>query len=153
MQHIVHGTTYSPYVSLTRSYGVAEAYARAAGLIAPTARKPGYIYVIELTCPLPVGLTLLDPIFEVASRAVPPESGHVYQHDGTQDFLLGVVDPSGHGAYMSANRPVPPGSVATAQPAHLSIELETLVRALRDAEILAIGAIPGSNVTNRFDVH
>lgn len=36
---------------------------------------------------------------------------------------------------------------------NLSLELETFVRALRDAEILAYGTIPAACVVNCFDVY
>jgi hypothetical protein len=44
----------------------------------------------------------------------------------------------------------PPPRRGTQRPANLSIELETLVRSLRDAEILAVGNIPASCVRNRY---
>ena len=40
----------------------------------------------------------------------------------------------------------------TSRPPNLSLQLETLVRALRDAEILAYGIIPATCVMNCFDV-
>jgi hypothetical protein len=39
----------------------------------------------------------------------------------------------------------------TSRPANLTIQLETLVRALRDAEVLIMGAIPHTYVTGRHD--
>ena len=47
----------------------------------------------------------------------------------------------------------PPSSEGTPRPPNLTIELETLVRALRDAEILAHGIIPATCVKNSFDVY
>ena len=40
----------------------------------------------------------------------------------------------------------------TPRPPNLSLELETFVRSLRDAEILAYGTIPATCVVNCFDV-
>ena len=47
----------------------------------------------------------------------------------------------------------PPASEGTPRSPNLTIELETLVRALRDAEILAHGNIPVTCVKNRFEVY
>ena len=47
----------------------------------------------------------------------------------------------------------PPTSGGTPRPPHLTIELETLVQALRDSEILALGIIPATCVKNSFDVY
>ena len=40
----------------------------------------------------------------------------------------------------------------TSRPPNLFLELETFVRALRDAEILVCGTIPATCVVNCFDV-
>ena len=47
----------------------------------------------------------------------------------------------------------PPSSEGTPRTPNLTIELETLVRALRDAEILAHGNIPPAAVKSRFEVY
>lgn len=46
----------------------------------------------------------------------------------------------------------PPNTAATSRTPNLSIELETIVRALRDAEVLAEGAIRPAWVLQRHDV-
>ena len=148
MQHIAQATTASPYVSLTRSYGVALTYAME-GRAPSTREDPAYIYEIELDDPLPRGLILLDPIKEVASN-VPPPTGMPYQHDGSPSFLIGVVDPKNQSHFLSDICPQPSG--ATPRPANLSTELVTIVRALRDAELLALGTIPANCVTNRIAI-
>ena len=43
MQHIARGTTESPCISLTRSYGVAEEYAIDASRAFPTSATPAYV--------------------------------------------------------------------------------------------------------------
>lgn len=144
MQHIALTTTSSPYISLTRSWGVALSYALS-GRAQATQSDPAYIYEIELDDPLPVGLVLLDPVREVANN-VPPPTGMPYQHDGSPDFLLGIVDPIGQQRYLSQISPQPAGAVS--RPANMSQELITIVRALRDAELIAVGAIPSNCVTN-----
>lgn len=72
MMHTARTTTDSPYVSLSRSYGVALDYALAAGRALPTPAVPAYVYEIELDDPLPTGLVLLDPIQEVAKGVPSP---------------------------------------------------------------------------------
>lgn len=153
MEHVARGTTSSPYISLTRSYGVALDYALYFGpLRMATSGSPAYVYEIELNDPLPRGLVILDPIKEIATAVPSPLSPISYQHDGVPAFLLGVVSPSMMGHYLATNCPQPSGG-GTPRPANLSIELEALVRTLRDAEILAVGTIPASQVVNRLSVY
>ena len=143
MQHIAEATTSSPFVSLTRSWGIALSYARS-GRAQATEAEPAYIYEIELDDPLPVGVVLLDPVREVVN-SVPAPTGMPYQHDGSPDFLLGIVDPVGQQHFLDQVRPHPAGAVS--RPANLSLELTTIVRASRDAEIIVVGAIPADRVT------
>ncbi len=152
MQHIARSTVTSPYVSLTKSYGVAWEYAFLFGRARPTQANPAFVYEIDLLDPLPAGLQLLDPVQEVANNVPSPLSPNPYQHDGTKSYLLGVVDPVRMNQYLNQTirQPYPGGTQRTP---NLSIELETLVRALRDAEILAVGNIPASAVVNRIDVY
>ena len=103
---------------------------------------------------MPSGLKLLDPVKEVAQTLPsPPTIGPTYQHDGAPEFLLGVVDPRNMSHFLVQHSPQPPSSEGTPRSPNLSLELETFVRALRDAEILAYGAIPAICVVNCFDVH
>ena len=46
----------------------------------------------------------------------------------------------------------PPPGEGTPRPPMLHIELEALVRALRDAEVLAFGAISAAQVRRRIDM-
>ena len=154
MLHIARSTVNSPFISLTRSYGVAWRYAMVSSEKIPTLRDPAYVHEIEIQEPLPPGLHLLDPVKEVA-QMLPPStsSGPPYQHDGLPDFLLGIVDPGNMGHFLTQHTMQPPSSEGTPRSPNLTIELETLVRALRDAEILAHGNIPGTCVKNRFEVY
>ncbi len=150
MNHIARGTTNSPFVSMTRSYGVALSYALLAGRTYPTPTNPAYVYEIEINDPLPAGLQLFDPAKEVAA-SVPTPLGLSYYHDGAPEFLLGVVSPTRMRRFLTAPYPQPPPRGGTSRPPNLTIELETLVRALRDAEILAIGTIPAACIRNRLN--
>ncbi len=151
MRHIGNGTTTSPYVSLTRSYGVALGYALL-GKMKPTKSHPAYVWEIELTDPLPGNCQLLDPVQEIAKALPPPLHSPSYQHDGPQTFLLGLIDP-GQQHLLLEPRPGPPESGSSLAAPTLSAELETLVRALRDAELLAVGAIPAACVRYCYEVY
>ena len=85
MSHVARGTTTSPYVSLTRSFGVAPDYAISASAALPTATRPAYVYAIDID--ETHKLRVLDPVCEIArmcSDALAPMS---YHHDGSQSFL------------------------------------------------------------------
>ena len=152
MNHIRLGTTTSPYTSLSRSFGVARQYALVGTNGIAESSNPGYVYEVELDDPLPAGLQVLDPIQTIAEVLNSPLSTPSYHHDGDQGFVLGVIDPLNNRHLLTAPIRTPlPG--ATARPANLSEHLETLLRALRDAEILAVGNIPANRVVNRYDVY
>ena len=154
MLHIARSTVNSPFISITRSYAVAWRYAMSSSVRVPTVNGPAYVHEIEIQEPLPKSLELLDPVKEVANTLPSPTSiGPPYQHDGFPDFLLGIVDPSNMGHFLEQHSMQPPSSEGTPRTPNLTIELETLVRALRDAEILAYGNIPASSVKNRFEVY
>ena len=152
MMHVARADINSPYISLTRSYGVAYWYAAPFGRIPATEANPGYVYEIEISKPLPPGLQLLDPVKEVAAAAPEPLDSMYYQHDGLPDFVLGLVNRVEMGRFLKLPRPQPPPGGGTPYPPKLTIQLETLVRALRDAEILAVGNIPATYVRNRYEV-
>lgn len=154
MQHVVRGTVSSPYISLTRSYGVAWSYAVLGGRnqTIATQHSPGYVYEIEINDPLPPGFQLLDPVKEVAASAPPPLATISYQHDGLPEFLLGVMEPNTYGHFLIMPCLQPPPGGGTPRSPNLTIQLETMVRVLRDAEILAVGNIPAALIRNRIDV-
>jgi len=153
IEHIATGTDNSPYISLTRSYAVAWDYAMN-GTEIPTSTNPGYVYEIEIDIPLPSDLRILDPIKEVALSLPMADSESeypFYQHNGLTNFLLGVVSPSDMLHFQIGRELQPPGPGVPCAP-NLTSQLEALVKALRDAEILACGHIPAHCVKNRFDV-
>jgi hypothetical protein len=153
MNHIARATTTSPCISLTRSYGVAEEYAVDASRATPTAANPAFVYEIDIPDPAPGGMRVIDPVIEVASGNNNPLASLSYHHDGNMDFLLGVVDPTGMVHHLGAHIRTPLGAMPTPRPANLSIELETFVRALRDAEVLVVGAIPNTHVLIQHPVY
>jgi hypothetical protein len=149
--HIMHGSTKSPYISLSRSFGVARAYGIVGSGGIACASHPGYVYEIEI--PDDKVCRLIDPVKAIATELPNPWTTPSYQHDGSQRFLLGIVDPVTMRHHLREHCVSPPGSSATLRSPNLSAELETLVRALRDAEVLVFGNIPASMVRNRFDVY
>lgn len=151
MNHIVNGTVTSPYVSLTRSYGIALGYALL-GKTKPTKSNAALVWEVELREPLPANVQLIDPVREIATGLPPPVQSLTYQHDGPQTVLLGLIDPNQQHLLLQP-RPAPPGGASSSRAPHLSSELETLVRALRDAEILALGTIPAACVRARYEVY
>ncbi len=153
MNHIARGTTYSPYISLTRSYGVAWSYAVFLGRRQPTPHNPAYVYQIEINDPPPSGLQIFNPVREVANAVPKPlSSAPPYQHNGLPNFLLGVTDPIRMRRFLTIPALQPPPGGGAPQPSNLTLELETLVRALRDAEILVVEHIPPPCVLNRYPV-
>lgn len=122
------------------------------GLAQPTENNPAYVYEIELENPLPQRLQLIDPVKEVVLIASSPLAPINYQHDGLPSFLLGVVDPDGMRQFLDELSLQPPPASGTPRRANLTIELETIVRSLRDAEILAIGNIPAALIRQRIEV-
>ena len=151
MNHIARATTTTPCVSLTRSYGVAEMYAREASCNFPTTAAPAYVYEVEIPDP-PAGLRIIDPVKEVAATLPSPVTALSYFHDGDKDFILGVASPSLMATHLHEPIRQPPGSGGAPRTANLTIELETLVRALRDAEILVVGTVPASLVRTRHAI-
>ena len=139
MAHVCYTTRTSPYLSLTKSFGVAEMYAFG-GPVPPTQTSPGYVWEIDILAS--AGVKLIDPVQEVAAANSDPFANISYHHDGDMDFLLGIVDPSMlSGSPLKAR--VPPGQDGPGAP-HATKQLRTMVHALRDAEILAVGIIPQS---------
>lgn len=150
MLHIGGGNSASPYISMTRSYGVAEAYAQKA-LRTSSSGEKAYVFEIELIDPLPAGIRVIDPVIELAHALPRPTDGVPYQHNGSQKCLLGLIDMAQYDA-LTTPCPQPPGSNPPALAPSISQQLRSLVFAIRDAEVLAIGTIPAASIRNRFEL-
>jgi hypothetical protein len=150
-QHIARGTTFSPCISLTKSFGIASDYARNFGFAAPTKARPAYVY--ELQVPDMPGRAVIDPIVFIGSKHPNPLVSPSYHHDGDQDFLGFVAYPKAHVGIVP-HAPRPPGMTGSGTyPVNKSIELETLIFAIRDAEVLVHKNIPSSWFTSvRHDI-
>jgi hypothetical protein len=108
MNHIVRGTLTSPYVSLSRSFGIAWNYALDFSRTPASATNPAFVYEIEIADPLPPGLSLLDPLREVVESFPQPESHYTYHHNGDNRYLLGVISPTSMGRYLRQRIKQPP---------------------------------------------
>jgi hypothetical protein len=150
IQHVYGGDTDSPYVSLSLSYGVALNYALEMGTVQPTVLNPSFVYEVEINAAH--GVDLVDPVKEIADGAPPPLSALHYQHNGAPIVLLGVVSPW-LSAFLHTPVPMPPGSTTSPPILNVSPHLWGFVAALRDAEILARGAVPSACVTKRHGVY
>ncbi|HTV49189.1 MAG TPA: hypothetical protein VMG59_12175 [Phycisphaerae bacterium] len=151
MNHIAEGSTASPFISLTRSYGVALNYARNSGLSRPNRRRRAFVWEIELEEPLPDGLRLHDPVKRIANHVPHPLATIPYQHNGAPTCLIGLIDITQE-KLLAQICPVPPNSNPPYGPPNISLGLKTLIFALRDAEVLATGVIPKECVRRRYDV-
>lgn len=140
VEHVVRfGGT--PLVSLTRSFGVACDYAKNYSLYPPTATNPGVVYEVVIPDPAPV--PIIDPVQALASTSQGLASLATYHHDGDQRVIEYLLDPikKAMGPYpISPQRPPAVGAV----PATIPLELNAMVYALRDAEILVEGKIDKS---------
>jgi hypothetical protein len=111
------------------------------------------VYEIQIDEAIPAGLTLIEPIRDIANAFWSPTCRTRFHHDGTPKFLLGVLDPAGHASHLTAPCVLPPaGNTITKAPV-LFPELQALVWALRDSEVLVLGGIPRANVITRYDVY
>ena len=152
MTHIGRATTTTPFISLTKSFGVAEMYALASRK-PPRRATPARVWEIEIEDPPPSGVIVLDPVTEIAGSFPSPLQRFSYQHDGNQNFLLGVIGGSDPvlNIHLQTRVREPPGRHGARTP-NLSDELRALVCALRDSEVLVIGTIPQSCFRYRYDV-
>src|SRR5689334_12489051 len=62
INHIAQTTVTSPFVSLSRSYAIAHGYAMVGPNGIAVQDQPAYVCEIEIANPIPLGLSLLDPI-------------------------------------------------------------------------------------------
>ncbi len=150
MTHITTGTLNSPYVSLTRSYPVALSYA-IEGRAKPTSSNPAIVWEIELVDPLPANIRLIDPVREVAINAPDALASVPYQHDGLPNCIIGLIDLS-QLALLHTPSPMPPGANPPAPVPIITKQLKTLIFALRDSEILALGTLPAACIRTRHEV-
>ena len=154
IRHIQNGSDFDPYIFLTRSYEVAEAYAFAWSRERPTESVPAYVYEIyvDRSDEETGAVKLIDPVVEIVRQWPEPVEDSTFHHDGGQDFLHAVIDPVRfRNVFERPYKQAPPAQGTPRQPL-LRAELEAMTRTLRDAEILAVRSIPARCVKNRFQI-
>jgi hypothetical protein len=148
VSHITVSSHPSPYLSFTAPFAVAAEYAQIGPRGPATSTMPGYVYEIDTSI---ISLPLVDPVAEISSAHSVTGVGHLpTHHDGGSELILGIAAPSIHGPALAAH-PRRPGT-SLARPATVTPELNALVFALRDAEVLVHGALPPACVVHRHDV-
>ena len=140
--HITHYSHPSPYISFSFSFAVARGYALDGPTSTADATNPGYVYEVDLSIVANLPSPPLDTLLEIA------RAGHVHEHNGGQDLLLGIADP-GSGAALTTAVPLPGGRTATPT---VSQALRALVFAARDAEVL-LTLVPAGCVIQRHSVY
>jgi hypothetical protein len=70
ISHIARGSTRTPYVSFTRSFGVARAYAIPGSVGYSSATQPGYVYEVEVSDDK--ACVIIDPVVEIARNLNKP---------------------------------------------------------------------------------
>jgi hypothetical protein len=127
-------------------------YAHEASLTFPSTTGPAYVFEVDIPAPIPAGIRLIDPVKEIAATLPSPVTALSYFHDGDKDFILGVASLTLMATHLKAPIRQPPGSGGASRSALLTLELETLIRALRDAEVLVLGTVPAALVTGRHAI-
>lgn len=140
--HITHYSHPSPYLSLSFSFAVARSYALDGPAGPATAIEPGYVYEVDLTVVAKLPSPPLDTLLEIA------KAGHVHEHNGGQDLLLGIADPAS-GAALTTAVPLPGGRTENPR---VTQALRALVFAARDAEVL-VASVPSGCVVQRHSVY
>jgi hypothetical protein len=117
-----------------------------------TATNPGYVYEVEIDeMPgAPKNVQVIDPVKVIAASLPDPPTSIPYQHDGYPGILLGIVLPRLMARFAHAGLIGPPGT-GPGLPS-FTRQLDALVRALRDAELLVENYIPKDCVIDRHDV-
>jgi hypothetical protein len=160
VDHILSAPNNSPFISLTSSFEVALEYALF-GPVSPTPVNRAYVFQIELDDPLPAGTHLYDPLVEIAHSVSSATLLHgvPYQHDGASTVIQGVASPNSPltQPYLTQKVKVPDPNSLTGYSdgitsARVSRHFQAIIRALRDAEILAFPFIPSACITLRHEV-
>jgi hypothetical protein len=151
INHIVHGTSNSPYVSITKSWMMALQYARQSRLpdVAATANLPAYIYEIDFT---DTTVSLYDAIVEIGKTLPTPHLQIGYAHNGDSRLIAAILNGKLANYLKRAKLTGPPNNNNAAVAPVVSDELRALLLTLRDAEVLVLHAIPRNYITIRHNV-
>lgn len=142
VRHITNYSNPSPYLSFSSSFAIARRYALLGPGGVATQATPGYVYEIDLQAAA-FQFLILNPVDEVSSLS----NGHLaHHHEGDAQLIsevaLGVSPPST--APRCGGKMHIPG---------ISGELQALIFAIRDAEVLISGNVPPTVIVRRHDVY
>jgi len=136
VSHIAAYSHPSPYLSFSTSFAVARQYALPGPAGEATKTNPGYVYEVDPSA-VAAQLTAYDPVEEIV------KGGLVQNHNGDNNLIVGVVR-NNRSVLTTAVDDVGGQQVLP----RVSKELQALVNALRDGEVL-LAAMPSSCVIAR----
>ncbi len=145
ISHITAYSQASPFTSFTTSYAIARGYALAGPGGLASQGNPGYVYQVDLQQLATPGIfRVFDPVASVVHGR---NGSLVHDHNGDAGLLPLLV------AGLASPAPPVQGRFGKTLPLRLAHELQVLVNALRDAEVLVEGSLPSVVVTGRDDVY
>ena len=152
VRHITAFSHPSPYLSFSASFAIAREYALAGPAGQASQTQPGRVYEIDTTL-VPGSMVLSDPVRDiVGSNPALTVARLPTHHDGAQNLILGIASPILHGAVLTSPPARVPGNALQTGPAVQS-ELQAVVFALRDAEVLIGGNVPPNCITAVYPVY
>jgi hypothetical protein len=144
ISHITAYSQASPYSSFTTSYAIARGYALTGPGGPASKSQPGYVYLVDLQqLAKAAQVKVVDPVSELIGAL---NGSLVHNHNGDGGLM----------AQLALGLPVSTtstGRFGKATPLRLSAELQVLINAVRDAELLVEGSLPPAVVTDRDDVY
>lgn len=144
LSHITAYSQASPYTSFSTSFAIARSYALAGPKGAATKANPGHVYVVDLQ-QLPPGahVKVVDPLAEVIGAL---NGSLAHDHNGD----VGLMAQLAMGLPLLATTP---GRFNKAAPLRVTHQLQVLINAMRDAELLVEGMLAPAAVIDRDDVY
>lgn len=115
----------------------------------------GVVYGVELGAVLDNRCDVIDPAMEIirSNPGFKKNTGYAWptHHDGHQDLVpaMARVRPQWRTLRRTPSRP---GFSKTGRPPTVHERLQALVFAVRDAEVLVVGNVPGHRIVERHDV-
>lgn len=144
LSHVIAYSQRSPFTSFTTSYAIAQRYAISGPAGPATPGNPGFVYSVDLSQLAATALVkLVDPI---EALALGLNGNWVHAHNADVDLLQDL-------ARGQPPLATPAGRFGRPQNLHLPTELQALVNAMRDAEILVEGGVPSAAITDRDPVY
>lgn len=140
LRHITRYSAPSPYLSFTTSFAIARHYALSGPAGVASATAPGFVYEVDLSA-LSVAPKLVDPVAEIAALG---NGFFSHKHDGSPNLILEVA--TGKLALGQISQAHQTGGLFLTP--SVSQELNALIFAIRDAEVLVAGNVLAGAVVN-----